>query len=194
MTSVIFTLTNAGPPALMTVNPGSTPQSATIDTTFHNPLAVTVTDALNNPIPNMVVTFTAPIGGASGTFTGTTVIAVVATEGSGVTVATNGSGVASVTFQANPVPGSYTVSATVPGLPKRTFSLTNLGPASIKATRGTTQSAPLYSAFLSLLEATVLDANGNPVSGVDVMFALFSGTTAVGRLQQRTRRHLRLDE
>ena len=29
----------------------------------------------------------------------------------------------------------------------------------------------MHSAFPSLLEATVLDANGNPVSGVDVMFA-----------------------
>ena len=70
----------------------------------------------------MVVTFTAPI--VPGTFTGRTVIAVVATEDSGVTVATNGSGAFRLPSMANPEPGSYTVSATAAGLPKRT-SLAN---------------------------------------------------------------------
>ncbi len=110
-----FTLTNtAGSPASLTVNSGTTPQSTPVGASFTSPLAVTVKDTLGNPVPGAVVTFSAPAGGASGSFTG------------GVnTATTNANGVATApTFFANNTPGSYQVIATVDGL-TATFTLTN---------------------------------------------------------------------
>src|SRR5690349_172304 len=89
---VAFTVT--GPPASVTATAG-TPQSAAINTAFATQLQATVRDAANNPVSGVVVTFTAPTSGASGTFAG------------GVnTAATNASGVAtSTTFTANGTAG-----------------------------------------------------------------------------------------
>src|SRR5947207_8983790 len=101
-----FSLTNiSGPAATVVVTSGSG-QSASINTAFGAPLVATVTDAGNNPVSNVTVTFTAPGSGASGTFAG------------GVnTATTNGSGVATAaTFTANDTEGgSYNVQAYVAG-------------------------------------------------------------------------------
>jgi hypothetical protein len=95
-----------------------TPQSRTVGTAFAN-LQATVRDNHGNTIAGVLVTFTAPASGASGTFpTGTNV----------GTAVTNGGGVASITFTANGTPGSYTVTANVtppPTLTPASFSLTN---------------------------------------------------------------------
>jgi hypothetical protein len=65
-----FALTNlAGPPASITAT-GGTPQTAAVNTAFANPLEATVVDASGNAVPRVVVTFTAPTSGASGTFAG----------------------------------------------------------------------------------------------------------------------------
>ena len=109
----------------MTANGGTTPQIATLGTVFANPLAVTVTDPLSNPVSGVNVTFTAPSRGASGLFSNS--IATVAVE-------TNGSGVASAAFTANgTVGGPYTVTAAATGLPTVNFSLTNTTGASLSA-------------------------------------------------------------
>src|SRR5204863_3198150 len=91
-----------------------------INTAFGAPLVATVTDAGNNPVGNVTVTFTAPGSGASGAFAG------------GVnTAATNGSGVAtSATFTANATAGGpYNVVASATGATSANFSLTNLSAA-----------------------------------------------------------------
>jgi hypothetical protein len=117
LTQVSFSLTNlAGGAASITANAGTTPQSATVNTSFANPLAVTVKDSGSNPISGANVVFTAPSTGASGTFSNST---------NTITVATNGSGVASAPFTANGTSGGpYSVTAMV-GSFATSFSLTN---------------------------------------------------------------------
>ena len=84
---------------------------------------------------------------------------------------TNGSGVATApTLTANATAGSYTVTASAPGVATpANFSLTNTaGPAArVSATAGTPQSTVVNTAFGTALQATVLDAGSNPVSGRD---------------------------
>ena len=159
-----FALTNlAGPPASVTAT-GGTPQSAAISTAFASPLQATVTDGSGNPVPGVTVTFTAPVGGASGTFAG------------GVnTAVTNASGVATAAvFTANSTAGGpYNVAATVVGVAApANFALTNLvgAPATVTATAGTPQSAVINTAFATALQATVRDSGGNLVPGVTVTF------------------------
>jgi hypothetical protein len=96
-----------------------TPQSALFNTAFGSPLLATVSSAFGEPVNGGQVTFTAPAGGASATFTG------------GVTtinVATNASGQASASATANAIAGGpYNVSATGNGVSgTANFSLTNL--------------------------------------------------------------------
>src|SRR6266581_2670584 len=172
-----FSLTNlAGPAAKVTVTSGSG-QSAAINAAFSAPLVATVTDSGNNPVSGVVVTFTAPASGASGTFAG------------GVnTATTNASGVAtSAVFTANSTAGGpYNVVASATGATSANFSLTNLGapPANIAVTSGSGQSAAINSPFSAPLVATVTDAGNSPVSGVVVTFTApasgASGTFAGG--------------
>ncbi len=155
-----FTVT--GPPASVTAS-GGTPQSAAINTGFTAPLVATVTDAGNNGVSGVVVTFTAPTSGASGSFAG------------GLnTATTNGSGVAaSAAFTANAtVGGPYNVVASATGATSANFSLTNLAApaAKVVVTSGSGQSAAINTGFTAPLVATVTDAGNNGVSGVVVTF------------------------
>jgi len=171
---------SAGTASTMTANAGTTPQSATVTAAFGNALAVTVKDANNNPVSGVNVTFTAPGSGASGKFSNSAATIVIAT---------NGSGVASAPFTANTVAGGpYTVTAAATGLTTVNFSLTNTaGTAStMSANAGTTpQSATVTAAFSNALAVTVLDANSNPVSGVNVTFTA-PGSGASGKFSNST--------
>src|SRR5207253_46310 len=122
-----FALTNtAGPAAVITANAG-TPQSATISTAFSTALQAKVTDAGNNPLAGVSVTFAAPASGASGTFAAS------------ATVVTNGSGIATApALTANGTAGSYNVVASV-GTLTANFALTNVAvpPAAVTAFAGT---------------------------------------------------------
>jgi hypothetical protein len=116
-----FSLTNTsgvGPPASILATAG-TPQSAATGASFTTQLQATVYDALNNPVPNASVTFTAPSTGASGTFAGASNAATVTTNGQGVAMAP--------IFTANNTAGGpYSVTATVSGVASSaTFMLTN---------------------------------------------------------------------
>ncbi len=140
-----------------------TPQSAAVNTPFATALQATVKDASGNPLSGVSVTFAAPASGASATFAGP------------ATVTTNASGVATApALTANGQAGSYTITASVTAISSSaSFSLTNLpgAPASITATAGTPQNATVNAAFVTALQATVKDANGNLLSGVAVTFA-----------------------
>ena len=113
-TSAALPVTVTGAPSSITAT-GGTPQSTPVNTAFVD-LQVTVLDSLGQGVPNVLVTFTVhpSAGGASGTFP------------SSNTATTNASGQASVPFTANGTAGSYTVTATAPGVAApATFSLTN---------------------------------------------------------------------
>ncbi|MGB8196628.1 MAG: hypothetical protein WCF25_06450, partial [Acidimicrobiales bacterium] len=92
-------------------------QSTTHGTAFGAPLSVVVTDANDNPVSGVLVTFTAPTTGASGTFWaltngGTCVAAGTAIPVTSCTATTNVNGVAStLTFTANGVTGAFSVQA-----------------------------------------------------------------------------------
>lgn len=157
---VEFMLTNTPVPTITAI--AGTPQSATVNTGFTTALKVQVANSLGNPAgAGVPVTFKAPASGASGTFVG------------GSTVMTLADGTASVNFMANKIAGSYTVTATVPGVQTpASFLLTNTAglPYSIKATSGSGQSASINVAFAKPLVATVKDQYGNPVPNTTVTF------------------------
>jgi hypothetical protein len=175
-TSANFALTNTAASQGKVATTSGSGQSATINAAFGAPLVATVTDASNNPVSGVVVTFTPPAAGASGTFAG------------GVnTATTNASGVAtSGVFTANSTAGSYNVVASAPNASSVNFALTNTaGPAAnVTATSGSGQSAAINTAFAAPLVATITDAGNNPVSGVVVTFTPpatgVSGTFAGG--------------
>lgn len=112
-------------------NANTTPQAAAVSTLFANPLAVTLRDGSGNPVSGVLVTFTAPAAGASGTFSNAT---------NTISVATNASGVASAQFVANGTAGPYVVSATSPGATSASFALYNVGPTVSYNTTGSTLS------------------------------------------------------
>ncbi|MBS1120708.1 MAG: Outer rane lipoprotein omp16 precursor, partial [Deltaproteobacteria bacterium] len=137
-----------------------TPQTAVVNTAFADPLAVVVTDAGGSPLSGFAVTFSTPATGASAAITGTTT--------------TDGTGQVGVTATANGNAGGYTVAASTDcAAAPVTFSLTNLAgaAASIAVTGGNSQSAVVTTAYAAPLAVTVLDADGNPVSGVAVTFS-----------------------
>jgi hypothetical protein len=168
-----FTLTNAL--ETMSVNPGSTPQSANLGVAFASPLSVTVKTGAH-PVAGVNVTFTAPASGVSGVFSN---------NATTITVATNASGIASASFTAASTPltgGSFTVTAASPGL-SASFALTD-SPAGLEATAGGPQNTNAGTAFATPLTAVVfgLASSGKLVGqpGVNVTFtAPGSGASAV---------------
>jgi hypothetical protein len=103
--------TDAG--ATLTVTTG-TSQSADVNQPFASAPQVTLTDGSNTPVPNAVLTFSAPKGGAGATLSAQ----------SGVTDA---NGQASVAATANGTAGSYTVTAGA-GTLQAAFDLQNVSP------------------------------------------------------------------
>ena len=175
MTITLYTQT-----ATSIVTTSGSPQSATVNTAFTNPLVVTVLDQHGIPITGVTVTFTAPASGASSVFSNST---------NTISAATNASGQLSEAVTANTHAGSYTVNATVGGVASpATFSLTNTAGAfaSLVVASGSPQSAVVNTAFANPLVVTAEDAYSNPVSGVPVTFTapggvatgVFSNSTA----------------
>jgi hypothetical protein len=131
-TPVSFTLSNlAGKPAMLTTGVGST-QSTPAGTPFQIRLAVTVTDAQKNPVPGALITFSAPLAGASGRFT-------VRARGPHrharvshlhtVEVKTDACGVAvAPALAANDTRGGYVVEATAGHARPAAFALVNEAP------------------------------------------------------------------
>jgi hypothetical protein len=115
-----------GPASGVSVVSGSS-QSTTVGTAFASPLVAVVKDALGNPVPGVIVTFTAPSSGASGTFANSTASTTA-------TSASNGQATAS-TYTANTVAGSgYSIAASAVGATSAGFSETNSPGAATKLT------------------------------------------------------------
>jgi len=153
----------------LTINAGSG-QSTTVGTAFAVPLLVKVTDAFNNPVQSVTVSYLAPLTGASAALSSPTAVTGVL-------------GVASVTATANTTDGAYSVTASATGATSVSFSLSNTAAAAatMAANAGTTpQSAAINTAFANALAVTVKDASNNPVSGVSVAFTA-PGSGASGK-------------
>ncbi len=168
LTTVNFSESNiAGSPAHIAVS--GTPQSVVVGNAY-GALSATVTDAANNPISGVIVTFSVQpaANGASGAF------------GGAVAVATNASGVAAApAFTANTVAGVFTVKATA-GLLVGTFNLTNLpGPPAKITPSGSGQSAVINTQYAPF-SVQITDASNNPISGLSVNFNANVGIAAGG--------------
>ncbi len=162
-TPASFAMVNIGPPARIIAGTGSTPQTTTVGASFEKTLTAIVEDSAGTPLPDVVVTFTTPLAGPSGSF------------GGGIhTATTNASGVATAAIlTANGIPGGFTVYATVTGVTApATFALTNAValPAAIATTAGTAQTTPVGASFATPFAVTVTDTFGNPVPNAVVSF------------------------
>ena len=116
--SVAFGLNGAGvlkPLSNPTLNSGDM-QTAAINTSYSNPLSVTVLDNTGSPVQNLNFTFTAPNSGASALFSNNQNTIVVPTDVNGV---------ATATLTANGTPGTFDDTASYTGLTSVTFHLTN---------------------------------------------------------------------
>ncbi|MEO6775574.1 MAG: Ig-like domain-containing protein [Kofleriaceae bacterium] len=157
-----FRLANlAGPAHSIAVAVGN-PQSATVTTAFAQPLVVLVEDDHGNPVPSALVTFAAPITGATATLADDTVV-------------TAPDGTAQTTVVAGTIAGDFAITATTPsGGAPALFALTaQPGPAAAAAAvaGATPQSTEVLHAFAQPLGVIVTDAYGNRVPGAHVTFS-----------------------
>jgi len=158
---------------------GGSPQTAQLEKPFLTNLQVELANSngcpLTGGLAGVWVDFTAPAGGASGTFE---------TSGmSHVTVGTDATGTATAPiFTANGTAGDYTVEAdSAYGSALLYLSNTASGvPASVTVTGATTQKQRVDGQYAEPLQAQVLDANGQPVQGATVTFSLGTGATGAG--------------
>jgi hypothetical protein len=156
-----------------------TPQTAQLDSVFASVLQVTLANTNGCPVTTAAagvpITFTAPAGGASGTFS--------ASGSNGVTVGSDASGAAAAgSFSADGTAGSYTVVASS-SYGAVSFSLSNSAtglPARIAVVGPVRRSARVDTRYARPLEVRVLDADGSPVEGVAVTFALGAASTSSG--------------
>jgi hypothetical protein len=152
-----FALTNgAGAPVTIVASQG-TPQSAGTGTAFSVPLGASILDAESNPVSGIPVTFTAPTGGATGTFVGGKSVVTTVTDATGLAAAP--------TFTANATLGSYTVTATTPAISATaTFSLTNRQPGNTYTFYVSGQD--LYGPDVyALAGSVIIDPSGNILAG-----------------------------
>jgi adhesin/invasin len=168
----------SNPPNMVAIVGGST-QTAQLGKPFQTNLQVALANSNGCPLTGSVagisIDFVAPATGASGRFSSSASnVAVVGTDAQGVAVAPQ--------LTANDVAGAYSVHAESDyGSVKLYLTNTAHGVArAITATALTEWSATVLSRFAQPLQATVLDANGQPVEGAAVTFGLGSGTFGAG--------------
>jgi hypothetical protein len=151
------------PPVATTLTENSaTSLSGTAGTAVTTPPSVLVKDQNGNPMAGVSVTFVASGGGSV----------------TGSPAVTNSSGVATVTsWTLGTTVGTNTVIASTGSLAPITFTATSVAgsAAAITKTAGDAQTAPTGTAVAVPPSVTVRDANGNPVNGITVIFAVASG-------------------
>ncbi len=172
--AALFDLTNRPAVAAVLELASGTPQSATINQAYAQPLVVRVKDELGAPMRGVLVTFTLPpVANGLANVSLTTP----------ATLVTDASGLASVRVTANAATGLASVSVTADGVSGSvSFALTNTAPAlgTIGPGGGTPQSAPINTKFSDPLIATVLDSQGKPLAGVVVTFTVTASTGGAG--------------
>lgn len=158
----------AGPAAKLIGNTGNG-QSAAAGTAVASPPSVKVTDALDNPVAGVAVTFAVGTGG--GTVTG-------------ASATTDAAGIARVgSWTLGTVAGPNTLIITAPAITGATLTFTasgGAGPAAvIAANTGNNQTGTAGGLVATAPSVKVTDANGNPVSGFSVTFVPGSGSGSV---------------
>ena len=164
-TSAAFVV-SPGPATTLTATSGAN-QSATTGSAFTNKLVATATDALGNPVSGVPVTFAAPTTGANATFAACTSNPQT-TSCTQNTAATTGQATSS-TFTANGTNGTYTITASSPGLTSATFAEANKSNQTITFTSATPGAATVGGATYT--------AAATASSGLTVTFT--SGSTSV---------------
>jgi hypothetical protein len=170
-----FTLSNSSGAAARVIAVSGTPQSATAGTKYASRLQVEVVTQGGKPITNATVKFTVvPSGGAGAGFGSSNSLAA--------TAITDPTFATAPPLTANGTAGSFTVTASVPGLAAlATFKLANtIAPARIVAVAGTTpQSVSAGQPFPTDLAVQVFDSHGHPISGAVVTFTVPVGSLLV---------------
>ena len=167
LTSVTFTATATEPPRAATLEKGTGGgQTGETDQTLTNPLVVTVLDQYGNPFPGVTVSFSVR---PSGTLNPTS-------------ADTGSNGQASTLLQLGSTATTYTVTASVTGLPSVTFTATATAPpppppptlvaTTLEKISGDGQTARTSQYLTNPLVVKVLDQNSAALSGVTVNFSV----------------------
>jgi protocatechuate 3,4-dioxygenase beta subunit len=145
---------------------GTSSQEGVVNGAYAQPLQARVTDANGNPVQGAAVTFSVIPGptGASATFLGGEPSA--ATDSNGLAT--------SPALVANGVPGRFSATASTAGVSTvATFSLDNHATnTALQLTSTHSLKAMVDSRYRSSLQARLLDANGQPIEGAAVTFAI----------------------
>jgi protocatechuate 3,4-dioxygenase beta subunit len=145
---------------------GASSQQATVNGSYGQPLQARVTDATGNPVQGANVTFAILPGttGASASFLGGEPSATTDSNG----VAT------SPALIANAVPGRFSATASTAGVSTvATYTLDNhAATTTLQPTSMHDREATVDSRYRSSLQARLLDANGQPIEGAIVTFAI----------------------
>ena len=164
---LVFTATATGglPASLSAIS--ATQQTTPVGALVASVPSVIVRDAAGNPAANVTVTFAVTSGGGQLT---------------GATQTTSAQGVATVgSWRVGSTTGTNTITASVPGVPSVSFTATATAgaPTQIVKTAGDNQSAPVNRPVPIPPQIRVLDAAGNGVAGLDVVFSIGSGDGSV---------------
>jgi len=166
---VIFTATASLPIGVEMLATAGEDQEAPVGQLVPTAPTVVVQNGAGEGVPGIVVTFSVSSGGGS----------IV-----GSRQVTDDTGTAMVGgWFLGPLPGTNTITASSPGLNSVTFSATGSSgaPVSMVAVSQTTQTAPVSSEVSDPPSVIVRDAQGIPVSGVEVTFSVTAGGgTVVG--------------
>jgi uncharacterized protein (TIGR03437 family) len=140
---------------------GTINQRTFVNTAFFARLQATVRDSARRAVPNVTVTFNAPGAGASGTFAGSSTIAIATTNAAGIAT--------SPVFTANGVVGAFQITAMAPGTgAPAVFSLTNVPPPPvISAVNVADGGTDLAQNTWIVIRGTNLAPPGVPAGGVD---------------------------
>jgi adhesin/invasin len=160
-----FTATGtAGAAVKISISAGNG-QTAWVSTVLANPLKALVQDSNDNPVAGVSVTFAVDAGGGS--------------FASADAVLSGANGIATSTaWTLGAVAGANTATATSGSLTGSPLTFTATGtpqPTQISVYSGDNQTAEAGTAVTNLLQALVRDADGNPVAGVAVTFAVATG-------------------
>lgn len=150
-------------PLAVAAVPGTVPQTAVAGTVVPTPPSVRVVDAGGAGVPGVAVTFSVTSGGGS-------------VQGGSAT--TDANGVASVTsWTLGTTAGANLLTARVAKLAPVTFTATGVAGVATQLTRSSADpsSTVVGTAVAAAPSVTARDANGNPVPGVPVTFAIRAG-------------------
>jgi YVTN family beta-propeller protein len=169
ITGTASTTVSAGTPTTMAANPGTTPQTAQVNSAFANAPAVILHDTGGNPVSGVNVTFTAPNSSASGLFSNSTTTIIVPT---------NAAGVAAAPFTANGTAGGpYQVMAAATGLTTVSFALTNTSVGGVASASITPTSISFGSQIVSTTSSQQsINLTSNGTSAFVISSIALSGT------------------